>query len=157
VEAPLPDPRRATALAPGGLVLVTDDGRGIARALAFDLRAKGHPVVRIGHGASPGGIADPDREWIDLSSPAEGAACLDRLRRRGGPAGIVHAMPLRDGPAEGLDPSAWTARMGPEVRGLFLLAREAADDLARSTGQGGACLVAATAMGGAFASAGIAP
>ncbi len=157
VEAPLPDPSRATGLATGGLVLVTDDGRGIARALAFDLRAKGHPVVRVGHGASPGGGVDPDREWIDLTSPAEVSACLGRLRRRGPLAGIVHALPLRDGPAAGLDPSAWALRMGPEVRGLFLLARDAADDLARAAGQGGACLVAATAMGGAFASAGRAP
>ena len=42
--------------------------------------------------------------------------------------------------------------MATEVRGLYLLARALGDDLARTGMQGGARLVAATAMGGGFAS-----
>ena len=44
--------------------------------------------------------------------------------------------------------------MGPEVKGLFLLARGAAGDLERAGRRGGAALIAATAMGGAFGSVG---
>ena len=150
VAAPLPG--RSAKLAPGGVVLVTDDGRGIARAVAVDLRALGHPVVRVRHGVSAG-----DVEGINLASESAVAALLERVRERGPLAGIVHALPLKASPPAGLDADAWAARMGPEVRGLFLLARGAAEDLERSAKIGGACLIAATAMGGAFASAGATP
>ncbi|MEO6811334.1 MAG: SDR family NAD(P)-dependent oxidoreductase, partial [Isosphaeraceae bacterium] len=133
-------------LAPGGVVLVTDDDRGVARALAADLRALGHPVVRVRHGVSEGGA-----EGVNLTSDAAVSALLDRVREHGPLAGIVHALPLRSLPPAGLDAEAWASRMGPEVRGLFLLARAAAEDLARSAEQGGAALIAATSMGGRFA------
>jgi len=149
-HAPLPG--RSARLAPGGVVLVTDDGRGIARDVAADLRALGHPVVQVRHGVASGEV-----EGINLVSESAVAALLDRVRERGPLAGIVHALPLRELPPAGLDPGAWAARMGPEVRGLFLLARGAAEDLERSAKVGGACLIAATAMGGAFASAGLPP
>ncbi len=57
----------------------------------------------------------------------------------------------------GLDPAAWAARLGPELRGLFHLARAAASDLERASRRGGGALVAATAMGGASASIGRGP
>ncbi len=44
--------------------------------------------------------------------------------------------------------------MGPEVKGLFLLAKGAATDLERASRRGGGALIAATAMGGAFGSTG---
>ncbi|MBV8228641.1 MAG: acyltransferase domain-containing protein, partial [Planctomycetaceae bacterium] len=157
VAAPLPRCPRGTGLMAGGLVLVTDDRQGVARAVAADLRAKGHPVIRVGHGSAP--LAGPGEtvECSDLTSPAEVAALLDRVRGLGPLAGIVHALPLREMPPAGLDPQAWSSRLGPEVRGLFLLARASADDLARAAGRGGACLIAATAMGGGFATAGQVP
>ena len=147
IDAPLPG--RTAKLAPGGVVLVTDDGRGIARDVAADLRALGHPVVRIRHGVSAG-----DVEGVNLASESAVSALLERVRERGPLAGIVHCLPLRAAAPAGLDPDAWAARMGPEVRGLFLLARGAAEELERSAKVGGAFLIAATAMGGAFASAG---
>ena len=150
VDAPLPG--RSAKLAPGGVVLITDDGRGIARDIAADLRALGHPVVRVRHGVSAGEV-----EGVNLASESAVAALLERVRQKGPIAGIVHALPLRDAAQVGLDAGSWSARMAPEVRGLFLLARGAADDLERSARTGGACFVAATAMGGTFASAGGAP
>ena len=39
--------------------------------------------------------------------------------------GIVHALPLRERAPAALDLAEWRARMGSEVRGLFLLARAA--------------------------------
>jgi NAD(P)-dependent dehydrogenase (short-subunit alcohol dehydrogenase family) len=53
-----------------------------------------------------------------------------------------------------LDAAAWADRMSPEVRGLFLLAKGLAANLERAARRGGACLIAATAMGGRFASTG---
>ena len=154
VDAPLGSSQ--AGLAPGGIVLVTDDGRGVARALAADLRALGHRVVRVRHGLA-GLEENGDAEAVNLASSASVGALLDRVRARGPLAGIVHALPMADRPPAGLDPDAWSARMGTEVRGLFLLARGAAEDLARSASRGGACLIAATALGGSFASAGEPP
>ena len=92
---------------------------------------------------------------FDVSRGSRGAA---RPVPRGGElTGVIHALPLRARDPVGLDLSAWSARLGPEVRGLYLLARGAAEDLSRAAARGGACLIAATAMGGAFASAGTLP
>jgi NAD(P)-dependent dehydrogenase (short-subunit alcohol dehydrogenase family) len=158
VEAPLESPHVTAELAPGGIVLVTDDGRGIARAFAADLRARGYRAIRVKHGVAPGSMAEADETclWADLTSPAAVATLLDRVRERGRLAGLVHALPLGAAPPAGLDLVAWSARMGPELRGLFLLVRAGADSLCRAAREGGACLIAATGLGGAFASAGTA-
>ncbi|MBV8078292.1 MAG: acyltransferase domain-containing protein, partial [Planctomycetaceae bacterium] len=66
VEAPLSRPSRGTGLMPKGLVLVTDDRRGVARAVAADLRAQGHPVVLVGHAADSPAEHAPEGEWADL-------------------------------------------------------------------------------------------
>jgi acyl transferase domain-containing protein/NAD(P)-dependent dehydrogenase (short-subunit alcohol dehydrogenase family) len=156
VETPLEHRGGRQGLAARGTVLVTDDHRGVARAVVFDLRARGYRAVRIHHGAAPVGVEEGDGIWADLTSPAEVARMLDHVRASGrGPlAGLVHALPLQSLPPAGLDPSAWASQMGPEVHGLFLLAKASADDLARAAGQGGSCLIAATALGGGFLSAG---
>ena len=137
VPAPLSPDR--SGLVKGGVVVVTDDGRGVARGVAAKLEAAGHSVVLAG------------REEIDFSSPSSVEGLLDLARSSGEVAGIVHVLPLRECPPAGLDREAWTGRIGPEVKGLFLLAKAAAEDLERSSIRGGGALVAATSMGGTFA------
>ena len=143
VPAPLAAVR--SGLEPGGVVVVTDDGRGVARELAAELQAAGHPVVLAGPGK------------IDFASPSSVELLLESARSSGRLAGVVHALPLRQGAEAGLDPAAWAARMGPELRGLFHLAKAAAADLDRASRRGGATLVAGTAMGGTFGSVGTGP
>ncbi len=46
IEAPLP--RERAGLMPGGRIVITDDGRGLARRLESQLLAAGVPVERIG-------------------------------------------------------------------------------------------------------------
>ncbi len=138
VAAPLTSNR--AGLVPGGVVVVTDDGRGVARSVASELEAAGHSVILAG------------RDEVDFSSPSAVEGLLDLARSAGDLAGIVHALPLRESAAAGLDSSAWAARMGPEVKGLFLLARAAGADLERASRRGGGALVAASAMGGTFGS-----
>ena len=82
IEAPLP--RERAGLLPGGRIVITDDGRGLARRLESQLLAAGVPVDRIG---------GPEAT-IDWTSPAAIDAVLDRLRSHGPLAGIVHALPM---------------------------------------------------------------
>jgi acyl transferase domain-containing protein/NAD(P)H-dependent flavin oxidoreductase YrpB (nitropropane dioxygenase family) len=138
VDAPLTDDR--AGLRPGGVVIVTDDGRGVARGLAVELESTGHPVILAGTGE------------VDFSSPSAVEGLLDLARSSGEVAGIVHALPLRDLPAANLDRQVWASRMGSEVKGLFLLAKAAAEDLERASRSGGGAIIAATAMGGSLAS-----
>ena len=142
VDSPLPAER--LGLMPGGRVIITDDGSGAASELASLLEAADFAVHRLG---------GPD-EPVDWSSPSAVESAVERLRSQGPIAGIVHTLPLVRSPqAPDADPD-WAGRLGTEVRGLFLLAKAAAADLDRAARRGGSCLIAATAMGGRFASTG---
>ncbi|RUL87437.1 type I polyketide synthase [Tautonia sociabilis] len=134
---PADPPSIRSGLASGGAVLVTEDGRGVFRRLANALRAGGHPVE----------VVDPG--WADLDSPSSISDRLDRVRASAPISGIIHVQPLGDAEPARIAPAA---RPGEALRRLFLLARASADDLERSSRCGGSCLIAATAMGGAFAS-----
>lgn len=145
VAAPLATPPESPS--PGETILITDDGRGVATALADRIRAEGlRPLILGGHD-SP----------VDWSSPAAVETAVAKLRQTNSIAGIAHVLPLRSAPDPGLDPKRWADRAVDEVRGLFLLAKAAERDLAKAAGRGRAALISATSMGGAFASAGTAP
>ena len=122
-------------------MLVTDDGRGVARGLEQRLNALGHPTIIAGTS-------------VDWTSPASIETFLSESSSRGPLAAIIHAGPLRRTATEGLDEAAWSSRIEPDVKGLFLLARAAAADLEKSARFGGSALIAATALGGTFASEG---
>ncbi len=137
-----PRPGGGLGLAPGGVVLLTDDDRGVASSLVKHLQGEGHPTLLAG------------AKEVDWTSPALveqwlKSSCGDRAI-----CGIVHALPLRTMSPVHLDSSAWKLRLNEELKGLFLLAQAAADDLHRSAKRGGSCLIAATALGGSFASTG---
>jgi NAD(P)-dependent dehydrogenase (short-subunit alcohol dehydrogenase family) len=140
------------ALAPGGVVLITDDGQGVARALAETLNRRGFRPFTVRHVDGPFRTLEPAGVELDLNDPARVDRLCEHARALGRVAGLVHALPLRCRTEVGLNPALWAERLGPEVRGLFLLARALADDLERSAGQGGAAVIAATALGGGFAS-----
>ncbi len=142
VEAPLP--RQRAGLMEGGCVVVTDDGRGIAEVLAARLERAGIRTERLG-GSS---VA------IDWTSPSAIDQAVANLRARGALAGIVHLLPFAEWPASSGSQDEWTSRVAHEVKGLFLLAKAAAADLENAARAGGACLIAATALGGRFASGG---
>jgi NAD(P)-dependent dehydrogenase (short-subunit alcohol dehydrogenase family) len=147
-DAHLPSGFPERALTPGGLVLITDDGRGVARSAVELLRDRGFKTVLVG----PAGSAGPDALSLDFTSPEAVSAFADRVQSEGRIAGLLHALPLRDVKPAGLDAIQWETRMASEVRGLYLLARALGDDLASTGMVSGARLVAATGMGGGFAS-----
>jgi NAD(P)-dependent dehydrogenase (short-subunit alcohol dehydrogenase family) len=144
-EVPLPE--GVPALPHGGrVVLLTDDGRGVARQLAARLAEQGQPAVFLRLGAAVAN-GDPQAFTADLSDPRQVDEVLGCVRQHyGAPAGLVHLLPLAaPPPGEG-----WDARLRREVQSLFLLARGVAEDLRGAAESGPAFLLAATGMGGAF-------
>jgi acyl transferase domain-containing protein/NAD(P)H-dependent flavin oxidoreductase YrpB (nitropropane dioxygenase family)/NAD(P)-dependent dehydrogenase (short-subunit alcohol dehydrogenase family) len=128
-----PQPSSPPALR-AGVVLITDDGGGVATALASLLINAGWPVVVT---------------RIDLCEQAQ----VDKLvvdLRRANPriAAIIHLVALRE---EVLRPTAGLCgrQIASESKGLFNLARAAASDL-RAPSQPAATLLAATCLGGDF-------
>jgi acyl transferase domain-containing protein/NAD(P)-dependent dehydrogenase (short-subunit alcohol dehydrogenase family) len=112
-----------------GVLLITDDGRGLARALADRLDEQGQPAVILGSGS------------LNLTDADAVESALDQIQKRDGPvAGVVHLLPLA---ASG----EWTARMSRDLESLFLLTRTVGRRM--SPEQRGVA-VAVTAMGGCF-------
>jgi NAD(P)-dependent dehydrogenase (short-subunit alcohol dehydrogenase family) len=149
VETPLTG--QPAAIAEDGVVLITDDGCGIATALAQGLRESGTKVALVQAAFTTAETA-----------PGTYACCLesvDALRdlagviraRQGAVAGVVHLLPARPAPVlESMDLGQWRQRLAADVESLFGLAQAFGDDLHGAAQRGGAALLAATAMGGAF-------
>jgi acyl transferase domain-containing protein/NAD(P)H-dependent flavin oxidoreductase YrpB (nitropropane dioxygenase family)/NAD(P)-dependent dehydrogenase (short-subunit alcohol dehydrogenase family) len=127
-------------------LLLTDDGRGVARALAGLLRTHGQSTALLRTAAA---LANGDDAAFvaDLSDPRQVEETLARVRQRCGPVtGLIHLLPLAAPPPG----DTWARRLDREVRSLFLLGRGLDDDLRRAASRGPAFFVGVTAMGGAF-------
>src|SRR6185437_750783 len=137
---PLPD---VAPVLPGGTVLLTDDGTGIAANLAQRLRDLGQQVALVS--AEPG----TDGFHADLTNPQAVEELLVRIHQQCGPiSGLIHLLPL----SPSRQGQSWADRLLRDVKSLFLLARGMANELQRAADNGSALLLAATSMGGAFGS-----
>jgi len=151
VDRPLSTPLGGLAL--GRVVLITDDETGVAQEVGVRLQQEGYPVVILR--ALGGSVeAGPGVYEADLRSSEEIERVLGLIRQTQGPvAGLVHLLPLRPhAPFATMDLSAWRERLALETRSLFLLAKALRQDLEAAARAGGAALMAASGMGGAFAS-----
>jgi NAD(P)-dependent dehydrogenase (short-subunit alcohol dehydrogenase family) len=139
-----------------GVVLITDDGRGVAPLVAAALRARGaRPVLaRLGKAGGVGELEDGGYRAA-LTSPAGAAELVAAVVRRWGPvSGILHLLPLSDGSdASAADLADWRRRVYRDVKSLFYLAKASAAGLKRGGDGGSGWLVAAAAMGGTWAAA----
>jgi NAD(P)-dependent dehydrogenase (short-subunit alcohol dehydrogenase family) len=134
-------------------LVLTDDRRGVADAVARRWRELGGRAVVLRHGR---GYARLDREsyQLDLADQSAIEAVIGSIRSEYGPlGGIVHLVPLRPhAVADALDPMHWREGVAVDIEGLFHLVRTGGADI-RQVGAGHAGLVVAvTAMGGGFAS-----
>ncbi len=152
VDEPIAVDASDSTLPAGGLVLVTDDQRGIAAAVVACLQAKGFRAIRVVHDRGVEVVDGLDPWRIDFARADAIGRLVGRLRSEGQLVGIVHALPMRQAADAGFDAKVWDERLTTEVRGLFLLVRECVEDLATAVKAGGASLVAATGMGGGLAS-----
>ena len=141
VEAPLPE---ASWQPVNGVVVITDDGNGVAKGLAKLLTQAGQASVILSDRASTPSGEEPQ---VILSDSGSVRAVLDHIRKDHGEiGGIVHLRPVSDAPGVAdLDPSGWREQTGAEVKGLFYLLRYAAGDL---QSDGLKVAVAGTRLGG---------
>jgi len=132
-----------TPLLPGGTLLLTEDGGGVATALAQRLRDLGQQVALVSAAPSENVF------HADLTNPQAVEELLANIRERYGPInGLIHLSPLAP-PSKG---RSWEERLQWEVKALFLLARGLADELQNAAKTSKALLLAATSMGGSFGS-----
>jgi acyl transferase domain-containing protein/NAD(P)H-dependent flavin oxidoreductase YrpB (nitropropane dioxygenase family) len=117
------------------MVLVTDDGSGVAASFSQCLTALGinHRVV----GDSPGTA-------LDLCDPSAVIALIESIRKVHGPiTGLVHLQPLAPVTAE--QAGEFETRTLRDVKSLYLLSKTLEQDLRKA-----GAVVAATRLGGAF-------
>jgi acyl transferase domain-containing protein/NAD(P)H-dependent flavin oxidoreductase YrpB (nitropropane dioxygenase family)/NAD(P)-dependent dehydrogenase (short-subunit alcohol dehydrogenase family) len=152
-EQPLLQGSDLEGLAVGRVVVLTDDEQGIAQSVAEALQEQGQAaaLVRMGEYTE---VLAPGQYRADLTTPSTVHELLELIRQQQGPvAGLIHLLPLRNG--HRLDPiehSNTYECTQTEVKSLFNLTKEASKDLKEAAQHGGACVLAATAMGGAFGS-----
>lgn len=126
---------------PGGTLIVTDDGGGIAAALARRLGTLGQQVALVR--ATPGEKVP----HADLTNPQAVEELLAQIRGQCGPInGLIHLLPLAP-PRAG---QSWEDRLQVEVKSLFLLARGIADELQQAAQTSNPLFLAVTGMGGSF-------
>jgi len=140
---------RAT-LAPGRVVVLTDDGRGVAALVARTLRNSGHRVAIIS-AADKAGL-EHDVFVSALDSPDEAERVVRMIGESCGPVGaLIHLTPLSIVPSfDTLDTASWWNQLSRETRTLFLLAKSLGAPLADAARNGGSALLAFTSMGGTF-------
>jgi NAD(P)-dependent dehydrogenase (short-subunit alcohol dehydrogenase family)/acyl carrier protein len=154
VDAPaalaVPAPQRST-----GVIVVSDDGTGVAGEVCVRLRGSGNRPVLLRHrdGAAidlSDGVCVAD--WTDAETATR---ALARVREAGPIAALLHLAPLADAPPlDRMSLGEWQRRIDADLRQLHILTRAAAPDL-RAWGRGsGAAIVAATALGGDFGQSG---
>jgi NAD(P)-dependent dehydrogenase (short-subunit alcohol dehydrogenase family) len=134
-------------------VVVTDDGRGIARLIAEKLRGEGRRVAIVAPHASAEHQDDLFVSALDTPEEAERLA-RSIVESCGQVAAVIHLTPLSPQPEfHTLDTTSWWNRLSVETRALFLLAKSFGGSLDQAGRNGGAAFLAATSMGGAFGSA----
>jgi NAD(P)-dependent dehydrogenase (short-subunit alcohol dehydrogenase family)/acyl carrier protein len=148
---PTPPANQVAGLATDGVVLVTDDGRGIAATLVERFGESAVPVALVKAGTTTAEV-EPGVYTCVFESAQDVQALAATVRaRQGAVAGIIHLLPLRPAPAlDSLDLTKWRERLAEDVAGLFHLAQVVGGELHAAAASGGAAVLAVTGMGGAF-------
>jgi NAD(P)-dependent dehydrogenase (short-subunit alcohol dehydrogenase family) len=134
------------SLARDRVVVITDDGRGIAERVRVRLRLEGFTVATI----STDGNAATHSVATAIDSVADAERIVAQIVERHGPiAALVHLMPLTAARAyDTLDAAVLWERLGHDTRTLFMLARAMGAELEKAARNGGAAVIACTGMGG---------
>lgn len=139
------------SLALGRVILITDDGRGIAQELGATLQSQGYPVALVTH-TTESATSSAAHFTTNLTDPAAVNALVENIRQTIGPIGsLLHLAPLsvrRDFALINL--SEWRRLLHQETSSFFYLIQAVYEDLEAAANAGGASLLAATDLGGSF-------
>jgi len=138
------------ALAQGHSIVITDEGGGVAAAVAERLRQDGWRVALLAEHS--GTASERDLFASPLDSFEEAERVTRRIEGACGPiAALIHLAPLSPAEVfETLDDVRWWQRLSFETRRLFLLSKAIARPLELAAAKGGAALMTVTSMGGTF-------
>jgi NAD(P)-dependent dehydrogenase (short-subunit alcohol dehydrogenase family) len=131
--------------------LITDDERGIGRALADKLRGTGGSAVLV-RARKKAGKASKRIYNADLTDPQAAVELLRNIHRDLGPVdGVIHLLPLKARKSfKQMSFKDWRNRQWMETKSLFYLAKAVSNDLQQSAENGTGFFLAATGMGGSF-------
>ncbi|MEI6167564.1 MAG: SDR family NAD(P)-dependent oxidoreductase [bacterium] len=125
-DAPIPAEKAAL---PQGVLIITDDGNGLAETVADALRAEGARAVVVSANDKPDGTTP--HYPANFSSPTNLHELVATIRRNEGRiAGLIHLRPLRHlPPTNAMSLDLWRRTIQEDVKALFYLAQAAAADL----------------------------
>ncbi|WP_300462945.1 type I polyketide synthase [Desulfobacula sp.] len=150
VAAPLEGP--PASLPDHGVMLVTDDERGIAQALVKSLTEAGQSAVLV-RLSDKKNVTASDCLMISIDSQEDATRFLEKVNREYGPvSGLVHLLPLKESrPFNSMDLVAFKHRFKLEFKSLFYLIKALEKDFGQAAQKGGALLIGVTAMEENFA------
>jgi NAD(P)-dependent dehydrogenase (short-subunit alcohol dehydrogenase family) len=143
VDRPLTGAR--TSICRDRVVVLTDDGRGVAEHLAHRLETDGYHVVTLATTGTAGSRTLVSR----IESAADAGRVVEKIVERYGPIGaLVHLAPLAVHASEPRDADAFWAGLCVDTRTLFLLTQAMGEQLEQAAQDGGAAVIACTGIGG---------
>ncbi|OEU78371.1 MAG: hypothetical protein BA865_04125, partial [Desulfobacterales bacterium S5133MH4] len=144
---------RSEPLPVNGVVVVTDDEKGVAKSLVDKLKSRGQAVAQVQLDSKTEKVGDGCYKAA-LHLPEQVTRLLETIRRQQGHiGGLIHLLPLKTRTSyDDMDFPIWKERLQVEVKSLFYLIKGMEKDLKRAQEKGGVCIIAATDMGGSFAS-----
>ncbi|MDW7772813.1 MAG: SDR family NAD(P)-dependent oxidoreductase [Desulfobulbaceae bacterium] len=135
------------------VVLLTDDGRGVAEIVAEKLKEDGFSAALLHwRECRPDDSSGKFRYRVKGNGHEALKEVVDAIRRDLGPIGsIVHLRPIREQKRfEELDFAAWKENLHDQLYPLYHLVRLLHEDLSGPAAGGKSVVLAATSMGGAF-------
>jgi len=146
IPVPLPAPDTTLPLPTSLPVLITDDGLGIAEALAAILMDNGCEVLLLRSGEQQ----FHSNQWTEYSLNGTDTTSLAAMihKKHGGIGGLIHLSPLQpaSSPFTGISALQWRQRLTSDLKPLFELLQLFAADLTHTRG----VVAAVTSMGGNF-------
>ncbi|MBW1804057.1 MAG: SDR family NAD(P)-dependent oxidoreductase, partial [Deltaproteobacteria bacterium] len=135
------------------VLIVIDDGRGIAQILTKKLKRRGYKFVIVQCEET---IEETRSGYYPLKdiSPEAIEELLQNIRQHCGPiGGLINLLPLkRWTPYQDIDMAEWKNRLHLEIGTLFHFLKFLENDPNQAAKEDGACVVSTTGMGGNFAS-----
>ncbi len=149
VEANADD--KSISIRKNSTLLITDDGRGIARGFASRLKKQGFRPVLLSMQQNPSSGSIPCFRW-PYQDPEKLEHAITHVRNEmGPPSALIHLAPLNTiSPFLEMSNKQWRTRLDRDIKSLFLLFKAVENDLKEAAQSGEALVFGTTQMGGTF-------